>query len=78
MFVGFRDKELTLYSRCCEKYIWAMRREKGVHKIMPHAILLLDLLSHKEKVSFTSKEVSNAYIMCEMFFSESGRSGAAP
>lgn len=20
----FRDKELSLYNRCCEKYIWAM------------------------------------------------------
>lgn len=78
MFVGFRDKELSLYSRCCEKYIWAMGREKGVHKIMPYAIFLSDLLSRKEKVGFTSKEVSNAYTMCEMFFSEGTKGGAAP
>lgn len=53
-----------------------MGREEGVDKIMPYAILLFDLLSKiyflcftsKEKVSFTSKGVSNGYNMCEKLF----------
>lgn len=55
-----------------------MGREKGVHQIMPYAILLFHLLSHKEKASFIRQEVLNAYTMCEMYFSESSKSGAAP
>lgn len=51
---------------------------KGVHKIMPYAILLFHLLSCKEKVSFASKELLNICTMCEMFAPESSRSGAAP
>lgn len=83
MFVGFSDKELSLYSRPCEKYIWAMGREEGVDKIMPYAILLFDLLSKiyflcftsKEKVSFTSKGVSNGYNMCEKLFQRAVKVG---
>lgn len=52
--------------------------EKGVHKTMPYAILLFHLLSHKEKASFISQEVLNAYTTCEIYFSESSKSGAAP
>lgn len=62
----FRDKELSLYDRCCEKYIWAMG--------------ILFAFMHR-KVSFTSKKKAlNAYTMYEMFFffSESSNSGAAP
>lgn len=32
MIISFRDKERGLYSRCCEKYFRALRREKGVQK----------------------------------------------
>jgi len=55
-----------------------MGREKGVHKVMPYTVLLFDLLSCKEEVSFTTKGVANGHAMCEMFFPEGSKSEAAP
>lgn len=53
MIRGFREKEWGLYSRCCEKYFWALRKE-SINP--PYAMLMFDFPAGKGKISVISME----------------------
>lgn len=78
MFVGFREKELSLYSRCCEKYIWAMGREKRVHKIMLMQYSYLIYFHAKERSVLPAKKYRTPVLCVKCFFQRALKVGLLP